>query len=102
MDEKRDRAFRRSGAAQESSWSAWPSREALTRMGVPRGRVVLDYVMVTALSGWVLAGCYTSGRSTAGTRPCLRLASGSVWRRRWVFTTRPWTTGPCCRWGSSG
>ena len=61
MDEKRDRAFRRSGAAQESSWSAWPSREALTRMGVPRGRVVLDYVMVTALSGWVLAGCYTSG-----------------------------------------
>ncbi|MFE5972136.1 sensor histidine kinase [Streptomyces sp. NPDC056460] len=61
MDEKRERADTRTGTAQEGSWRSWPSREALTRLGVPRGRIVLDYSMITALSVWVLAGCYTSG-----------------------------------------
>ncbi|WP_411109941.1 sensor histidine kinase [Streptomyces sp. c-19] len=62
MGEKRDRARGTGGGApQQVSWGAWPSREALTRLGVPRGRVVIDYSMIIALSVWVLAGCYTSG-----------------------------------------
>ncbi|MEV7374445.1 histidine kinase [Streptomyces sp. NPDC090301] len=61
MNEKRERADTRTGTEQEGSWRSWPSREALTRLGVPRGRIVLDYSMITALSVWVLAGCYTSG-----------------------------------------
>lgn len=61
MDETRERADARTGTTQEGSWSSWPSREALTRLGVPRGRIVLDYSMITALSVWVLTGCYASG-----------------------------------------
>ncbi|QES08844.1 sensor histidine kinase [Streptomyces venezuelae] len=61
MNDKPERADTRTGTAQGSSWRAWPSREALTRVGVPRGRIVLDYSMITALSVVVLAGCYTSG-----------------------------------------
>ncbi|MBD0707689.1 two-component sensor histidine kinase [Streptomyces sp. CBMA291] len=30
-------------------------------MGVPRGRIVLDYFLIAALSVWVLVGCYASG-----------------------------------------
>ncbi|WP_406062953.1 histidine kinase [Streptomyces sp. NBC_01077] len=61
MEEKRDRARMRTGEALGGSWSAWPSREALTRLGVPRGRMVLDYCLIAGLSVWVLSGCYTSG-----------------------------------------
>ncbi|MFE9138397.1 sensor histidine kinase [Streptomyces sp. NPDC007355] len=61
MDEKRGRARTRRDADQESSWRAWPSREALTRVGVPRGRVVIDYSIIAGLSVWMVAGCYTSG-----------------------------------------
>ncbi|MGW4850997.1 sensor histidine kinase [Streptomyces sp. NPDC004288] len=43
------------------SWRSWPSREALTRIGVPRGRIVLDYTMIAGLSVLVVTGCYTSG-----------------------------------------
>ncbi|MFI1978441.1 sensor histidine kinase [Streptomyces wedmorensis] len=62
MDEKRDRGRTESGGA----WCTWPSREALTRVGVPRGRVVLDYSMIAGLSVWVLSGCYTSGAFDGG------------------------------------
>ncbi|MFE5942901.1 sensor histidine kinase [Streptomyces sp. NPDC056480] len=62
MIEKRERAAHTgTGTVREGSWRSWPSRGALTRLGVPRGRIVLDYSMITALSVWVLAGCYTSG-----------------------------------------
>ncbi|MFD3535180.1 sensor histidine kinase [Streptomyces sp. NPDC058664] len=61
MDEKRGRARTGSDVSRGSSWGSWPSREALTRLGVPRGRVVIDYSTIVALSVWVLAGCYTSG-----------------------------------------
>ncbi|WP_328942163.1 histidine kinase [Streptomyces sp. NBC_00250] len=61
MEETRDRARTRSGEALGGSWKAWPSREALTRLGVPRGRIVLDYCLIAGLSVWVLSGCYTSG-----------------------------------------
>ncbi|ROQ34826.1 signal transduction histidine kinase [Streptomyces sp. PanSC19] len=44
-----------------SFWRSWPSREALTRVGVPRGRIVLDHTMLAGLSVLVVAGCYTSG-----------------------------------------
>ncbi|MFE7512716.1 sensor histidine kinase [Streptomyces sp. NPDC057540] len=47
--------------AHGPSWRSWPSREALTRIGVPRGRIVLDYTMIAGLSVLVVAGCYTSG-----------------------------------------
>ncbi|GGV04426.1 two-component sensor histidine kinase [Streptomyces litmocidini] len=50
-----------SGRARVASWRSWPSREALTRVGVPRGRIVLDHTMIAVLSILVVTGCYTSG-----------------------------------------
>ncbi|WP_078953772.1 sensor histidine kinase [Streptomyces globisporus] len=47
--------------ARGASWRSWPSREALTRVGVPRGRIVLDHTMIAGLSVLVVTGCYTSG-----------------------------------------
>ncbi|WP_443079825.1 sensor histidine kinase [Streptomyces sp. P9-A4] len=61
MEETRGLARAGSGAALGGSRGAWPSREALTRLGVPRGRIVLDYFMIAGLSVLVLTGCYTSG-----------------------------------------
>ncbi|MFD8209492.1 hypothetical protein ACFV2S_24230 [Streptomyces sp. NPDC059695] len=55
------RAGAASAVAHGPSWRSWPSREALTRIGVPRGRIVLDYTMIAGLSVLVVAGCYTSG-----------------------------------------
>ncbi|MFC9395595.1 sensor histidine kinase [Streptomyces sp. NPDC057027] len=49
------------GVALGVSWRSWPSREALTRVGFPRGRIVLDYTMIVGLSVFVVTGCYTSG-----------------------------------------
>ncbi|MEX0170358.1 sensor histidine kinase [Streptomyces sp. LMG1-1-1.1] len=61
MEDKRDRGRTDSGGGGARTWNGWPSREALTRVGVPRGRMVLDYSMMAGLSVWVLSGCYTSG-----------------------------------------
>ncbi|WP_369146959.1 sensor histidine kinase [Streptomyces sp. R44] len=47
--------------AHKPSWRSWPSREALTRVGVPRGRIVLDHTMIAGFSVLVVTGCYTSG-----------------------------------------
>ncbi|MFI1657386.1 sensor histidine kinase [Streptomyces sp. NPDC020472] len=49
------------GRPRGPSWRSWPSREALTRVGVPRGRIVLDHTMIAGLSVLVVSGCYTSG-----------------------------------------
>ncbi|MEV8588345.1 histidine kinase [Streptomyces sp. NPDC051180] len=66
MDGKRDRGRGESDAGGVGAWRTWPSREALTRVGVPRGRMVLDYTMIAGLSAWVLTGCYTSGAFDGG------------------------------------
>ncbi|MFB6842164.1 sensor histidine kinase [Streptomyces sp. NPDC056361] len=66
MEGKRDRGRTESGGRGPRAWRSWPSREALTRVGVPRGRMVLDYSMMAGLSVWVLSGCYTSGAFEGG------------------------------------
>ncbi|MEV6395850.1 histidine kinase [Streptomyces sp. NPDC051907] len=44
-----------------SKWTAWPTREALSRIGVPRSRIALDIAMMAALSAWAVSSAYTSG-----------------------------------------
>ncbi|MCM2393644.1 sensor histidine kinase [Streptomyces albipurpureus] len=44
-----------------NEWTAWPVRESLTHLGVPRGRIVLDLLLMAALSTWALSSAYASG-----------------------------------------
>ncbi|MGI5403383.1 hypothetical protein ACQEVG_28840 [Streptomyces sp. CA-135486] len=39
-----------------SQWTAWPTREALSRLGVPRVRIAIDI----ALSAWAVYSAYAS------------------------------------------
>ncbi|MEU4493869.1 histidine kinase [Streptomyces sp. NPDC023998] len=43
-----------------SQWTAWPTREALSRLGVPRVRVAIDIALLVALSGWAVYSAYDS------------------------------------------
>ncbi|MFJ3106194.1 sensor histidine kinase [Streptomyces sp. NPDC086835] len=43
-----------------SKWTEWPSRESLSRIGVPRARIVLDVALLAALSSWAVSSAYTS------------------------------------------
>jgi signal transduction histidine kinase len=43
-----------------SKWTEWPSRESLSRIGVPRARIVLDVALLAALSLWAVSSAYTS------------------------------------------
>ncbi|MFF9018242.1 sensor histidine kinase [Streptomyces sp. NPDC014870] len=49
------------GDKSTGRWLVWPVPEALTRVGVPRGRLVIDGVMFTAVSGWTVVSAYVSG-----------------------------------------
>ncbi|MFB6632302.1 sensor histidine kinase [Streptomyces sp. NPDC056362] len=70
------------------SWLSWPSREALTRIGVPRGRIVLDYTMIAGLSVLVVTGCYTSGAFGGWYAPLPPLGFGlCVWVALWYHHT---------------
>ncbi|MFE7132014.1 sensor histidine kinase [Streptomyces sp. NPDC057638] len=40
---------------------AWPARESLTRIGVPRVRLVLDVVVQGGLAVWAVSSAYASG-----------------------------------------
>ncbi|MFE1234548.1 sensor histidine kinase [Streptomyces sp. NPDC058745] len=42
-------------------WTAWPAPEALSRVGVPRGRLVLDGLLLAALGVWAVTSAYLSG-----------------------------------------
>ncbi|MBT2396856.1 sensor histidine kinase [Streptomyces sp. ISL-100] len=42
-------------------WTAWPSAEALSRLGVPRVRMVIDGVVWASMITWVLWTAYGSG-----------------------------------------
>ncbi|MFB7373706.1 sensor histidine kinase [Streptomyces sp. NPDC056222] len=42
-------------------WLVWPAPEALTRVGVPRGRLVIDGLLLTAICSWIVASAYISG-----------------------------------------
>ncbi len=44
-----------------SRGTAWPTRESLSRIGVPRTRAVLDGFVLAGLATWALAGSYSSG-----------------------------------------
>ncbi|MFD7323379.1 sensor histidine kinase [Streptomyces sp. NPDC059875] len=44
----------------------WPAPEALTRVGVPRGRLVLDGLLLAAIGGGILVSAYTSGAFPGG------------------------------------
>ncbi|MGX6744234.1 sensor histidine kinase [Streptomyces xantholiticus] len=41
-------------------WTRWPTREALSRIGVPRARMALDIALLAALSTWAVASAYAS------------------------------------------
>ena len=62
--------------AAAGRWFVWPTREALSRVGVPRGRDVLDCVLVTGLAAWTLISAYLSGAfpGAYGVLPPLGLA----------------------------
>ncbi|MEU9608401.1 histidine kinase [Streptomyces sp. NPDC048057] len=47
-----------------SSVIAWPAREALTRLGVPWPRTVLDAVLMGSLATWAVSSAYASGGFT--------------------------------------
>ncbi|MBT2440606.1 sensor histidine kinase [Streptomyces sp. ISL-36] len=42
-------------------WLVWPAPEALTRVGVPRGRLVLDGLLLAGVCGWLVISAYVSG-----------------------------------------
>ncbi|MFJ4876201.1 sensor histidine kinase [Streptomyces sp. NPDC088745] len=50
--------------AQSTRWgggfTAWPSREALTRIGVPRVRRVIDVAMWLGIGAWILLEAYAA------------------------------------------
>ncbi|NUK09375.1 sensor histidine kinase [Streptomyces lunaelactis] len=46
-----------------SKWIAWPTREALSRVGVPRVRIALDVAVLAGMAAWAMSGAYTSGFS---------------------------------------
>ncbi|MEU5400322.1 histidine kinase [Streptomyces sp. NPDC005963] len=46
---------------RSNKWTVWPVQESLTHLGMPRGRVVLDLVLMAALSAWAMFGAYASG-----------------------------------------
>ncbi|MFI5808036.1 sensor histidine kinase [Streptomyces sp. NPDC051561] len=58
-------------------FTAWPPREALSRIGVPRVRMGIDFVMWMGLGFWILWEAYDSGAFTAAAVvvPPLALAS---------------------------
>ncbi|MEU0085842.1 sensor histidine kinase [Streptomyces sp. NPDC006274] len=41
-------------------WTRWPTREALSRIGVPRARMALDIALFVALATWAVASAYSS------------------------------------------
>ncbi len=48
-------------SSQWTAWNAWPARETLSRIGVPRVRIALDIAVLAAVSVWALYSAYTSG-----------------------------------------
>ncbi|WP_418959545.1 sensor histidine kinase [Streptomyces tritici] len=64
------------GTVAAGRWLAWPTREALSRVGVPRGRLVLDGLLLTALCAWALISAHLSGAfpGAYGLLPALGLA----------------------------
>ncbi|WP_405793951.1 sensor histidine kinase [Streptomyces sp. NBC_01506] len=45
---------------QIAAGTAWPSREALTRVGVPRVRTALDIALWAGMALWLVASAYTA------------------------------------------
>ncbi|MCX4819843.1 histidine kinase [Streptomyces sp. NBC_01142] len=43
-----------------SKWTEWPTREALSRLGVPRVRIALDIVLLAALAAFAVYSAYRS------------------------------------------
>ncbi|UYQ64891.1 sensor histidine kinase [Streptomyces peucetius] len=41
-------------------WARWPTREALSHIGVPRARTALDIALLAALSTWAVVSAYSS------------------------------------------
>lgn len=44
-----------------SLWTAWPTREALSRVGVPRVRIALDIAVLASMAAWAVSSAYASG-----------------------------------------
>jgi hypothetical protein len=44
-----------------SQWTEWPTREALSRVGVPRVRIALDIAVLASMAAWVISSAYASG-----------------------------------------
>ncbi|MET7616717.1 sensor histidine kinase [Streptomyces sp. NPDC005408] len=43
-----------------SQWTTWPTREALSRVGVPRVRIALDIAVLAGLAAWAVSSAYDS------------------------------------------
>lgn len=70
-------------------WTRWPTREALSRIGIPRARIALDFVMLAALSTWAVASSYSSEvfRGWAVVLPPLALLACAAAAVRYHLTT---------------
>jgi signal transduction histidine kinase len=44
-----------------SQWTEWPTREALSRVGVPRVRIALDIAVLASMAAWAVSSAYASG-----------------------------------------
>ncbi|MFD5893236.1 MULTISPECIES: sensor histidine kinase [unclassified Streptomyces] len=73
--------------------TVWPSKEALTRVGVPRVRTALDCLLVGGLVCWLVATAYTAGvfhgwRAVLPVLGMLCFGTAVVFLHRWTVQKR--------------
>lgn len=71
-------------------WTAWPTREALSHIGVPPLRVALDIALVAALSAWAVYSAYSAElfHGLGAVLPPLGFAACAAAAARYHLTTR--------------
>ncbi|MGW0702845.1 sensor histidine kinase [Streptomyces sp. NPDC002867] len=72
-----------------SRWTEWPTREALSRIGIPKARIALDMAMLLGLAGWAVYSSYASGafHGWSAVLPPLGLAGCAAAVMRFHLTT---------------
>ncbi|MFD3921872.1 sensor histidine kinase [Streptomyces sp. NPDC058595] len=73
--------------------TVWPSKEALTRVGVPRVRTALDCLLAGGLAIWLVATAYTAGvfhggRAVLPVLGMLCFGTALVFLHRWTVQRR--------------
>lgn len=87
---------------QIAAGTAWPSREALTRVGVPRVRTALDIALWAGMALWLVASAYTADvfHGWSVVLPVLGLlcfVAAVVALRRWAVARRLLPRWRCSR-----